>query len=116
MIELLNEFDFHPRIAATPGIALVFFSGPNCASCRHLKALLQAEMSHFRQQLGTLHVYEVRADKSMALVNEFDVFHLPSLFLYRDGRFHCALQSEANPAALIESINNALRQPAQEEP
>jgi len=116
MIIELDEFNFHQQIEATAGIALVFFTGPHCASCHHLRDLLLANDGVLKKALGEFVAFEVKADKSGALVNEFNVFHLPSLFLYKNGVFHCELHSEAHPQKIIEAIKVALTKPAEEEP
>ena len=112
----LDEFNFYPQLEATSGTALIFFTGPHCASCHHLRDLLIDNKSLLNDALGKFVAFEVKADKAGALVNEFNVFHLPSLFLYKDGQFHCELQSEAHPQKIIEAINKALAKPAEEEP
>jgi thioredoxin-like negative regulator of GroEL len=63
-----------------------------------------------------LHLFEVDAQRDTALVREFEVFHLPSMFLFKDGHFHCALHSPANPDALRRHIDLALAAPAEEAP
>ena len=112
----LDEFNLHPRLSATSGISLVFFSGPHCSSCHHLKNILNEEYQVFIDYFSGFSAFEVKADKAAALVNEFGVFHLPSIYLYRDGSYHCELQAEAIPTKIIEAIDSALAKPAEEEP
>ena len=116
----LDEFTFFPTLEVSKGLTLVFFTGPHCASCHHLKNLLNVEYSQFEKHFSNLNTdfaaYEIKADKAAALVNEFGVFHLPSMYLYKEGQFHCELQSEAIPSKLIEAIDQALTKPAEEEP
>jgi len=116
MIKELDEFNFHQQIEATTGIVLVFFTGPHCASCHHLRDLLLAYKDLLNNALGEFVAFEIKGDKAGALVNEFSVFHLPSLFLYNKGRFHCELQCEAHPQKIIDAIRVALSKPAEEEP
>lgn len=108
----LDQFDFHARLSDTPGAALVMFSSPDCGGCRHLRPVLQA----LRRQRPHWHVFEVDAQRDLALTHEFEVFHLPALFLYLDGHFHCELQAPARAAAIREAIDAALLRPAQEAP
>ena len=111
-ITALDEFDFHHRLAATSGVALVIFTSTGCSSCRAWKALLRDYSKH----QPTLTVFEVDAGHAQALAREFNVFHLPALFLYRDGHFHCALQSETRRDSLDTAIQTALSQAAHEAP
>ena len=97
MVEELDEFNFHPVISETTGIALVFFTGPHCASCHHLRDLLNEEKQQLTRHFSGFKAFEIKADKAAALVNEFSVFHLPTLFLYNNGQYHCELQTQAHP-------------------
>lgn len=108
----LDQFTFHHTLAATPGRALVIFTGPACGACRRLKTLLGSHAAEF----ADLQLFEVDAGEDLALTREFDIFHLPAMFLYRDGHFHCELQSEAQPQRLRRAIDNALAAPPQEQP
>ncbi len=108
----LDQFDFHHALEQTSGTSLVIFTGPACGACRRLKAVLAAEPQLF----ADLRLFEVDAQRDMALTREFGVFHLPAMFLFRDGEFHCELHSEALPAKLRSAIDAALAAPAQEAP
>jgi thioredoxin-like negative regulator of GroEL len=112
----LDEFNFHTVLSEAAGISLVFFSGPHCSSCHHLKHLLNTEFQQFTGYFLDFSAFEIKADKAAALVNEFGVFHLPSVYIYRDGEYHCELQAESVPSKIIEAIEAALLKPAEEEP
>lgn len=116
VLQELDEFSFHHRIADTSGVALVFFTGPDCSSCHHLRNLFASESEQFHKHLDEFIAYEIKADKSTALVNEFGVFHLPSMFLYNDGVYHCELHAQALPHEIITAIKLAVNKPAEEEP
>ena len=116
----IDEFTIHETLEDSNGLTLVFFTGPHCASCHHLRDLLskniQSLKDYFSKKDLDFNVFEIKADKASALVNEFNVFHLPSLFLYQYGQYHCELQTEAHPQKIIEAIERALSKPAEEEP
>ena len=111
-IQLLDEFTYHHIIAETTGIALVFYVGPKCGSCHHLRHAL----NEYLHQYNDLSVFEVDAVKSSALIHEFNIFHLPSMFLYKDGRYHCEFHTEALPDRIHKAIEQSLLLPAEEEP
>lgn len=115
-VTVRDEFNFHSNITDSAGISLVFFSGPHCASCHHLRDLLNLESKQFTSHFSQFSAFEIKADKAAALVSEFNVFHLPTMFLYNAGQFHCELQAEAHPQKIIEAIELALTKPAEEEP
>ncbi|MES1997683.1 MAG: thioredoxin family protein [Pseudomonadota bacterium] len=107
----LTEFDFHPCLAHSAGVSLVMFSGPDCGSCRRLEKVLPALTAG-----RVAHLYKVDVQVSTALAREYEVFHLPSLFLFVDGRFHAPLHAESAPGIFAAAIEHALREPAHEEP
>ncbi len=116
VIQELDEFNFHSVISETSEVTLIFFTGPHCASCHHLRDLFIKDKQQFEDYFSGFNVFEIKADKASALVNEFNVFHLPSMFLYQKGQFHCELQAQAHPEKIIEAIKLALSKPAEEEP
>jgi len=106
----LDESSFHPRLAATPGIALVLFSSPACGTCRVVERRLP-EAAPVNASL-----FKVDVQQATALAQAFGIFHLPELFLYNAGHFHARLNCEINPVTLVAAVDKALSQPAEEEP
>ena len=112
MFKKLSQFNFHHKISENSATTLVFFSAKSCSSCRHLKeilALLQIQRPKWL-------IYEVDAQTDMALTQEFEVFHLPSLFLFYKKQFHQEIQAEARVPSIITAIEVALQEPAHEAP
>jgi thioredoxin 1 len=91
----LDQFNFHHLLADASGSAMVIFSGPACGSCR---------------------AFEVDVERDQALAAEFSVFHLPALFLYRDGHYHAQVECEATRTTLDSTLAELLKQPPQELP
>jgi thioredoxin-like negative regulator of GroEL len=111
-LEHLNTYDFHHVLEEQRGMSLVFFTHALCSSCRAWKKLLQT----YIQERADIRVFEVDAETEMALTNEFEVFHLPALFLYRDGKYHAPVQCTASLTALDSTIASLLQAPARELP
>jgi thioredoxin 1 len=111
-IATLDQFDFHHRIDDTPGPALVLFQTPGCASCRHWKRLL----ADYARLYGNVTLYQVDVQRDMALAHEFGLFHLPALFLYINGQFHCEFRSEARMGSLHTALDAAIGAPPEEAP
>lgn len=111
-IRLLNDHGFYDALAETTGPSIVFFSKPGCSSC-HLWKRLLGELLQLREDI---HVFQVDAEQNMALSHEYELFHLPALFLFVDGEFHCELQSEARLMHLQAALDVALNSPAEEAP
>lgn len=62
------------------------------------------------------HFYKIDVQRSTALARAYDVFHLPSLFVFVDGQFHAPLHAEAAPAPMQAALKKLLNEPAHEEP
>ena len=112
MYQQLDEGHFYAELEQTPGISLVFFTRQGCGSCKAWKQLLK----RFTEQHEHVSVFELDAEQNMGLVNEYEIFHMPALFLFNHGEFHCELQAHASDAHLLESIEQALQQPPMEAP
>jgi thiol-disulfide isomerase/thioredoxin len=107
----LDQFRYHHALEETPGRSLVFFTGPHCGACKVLRRVLAGLAADM-----DLSVFEVDAERDLALAREFAVFHLPSMFLYVDGEYHCELQAEARGPAIAAAIEAAMARPAEEAP
>ncbi|HWR76899.1 MAG TPA: thioredoxin family protein [Thiobacillus sp.] len=107
----LAEGDFHGRLAAAPGMAVVLFSAPHCGACRVWKRLLPDALSGLTHAL-----FEVDVSEATGVARYFGIFHLPTVYLYRDGRFHAELQCEAKQEAIRRAVQSLLAAPAQDEP
>ncbi len=114
-ITRISDLNYHPTLMASRGAVLVYFTAPDCGACRSLKADLQAWQKEY-PPYQALPVFEVDAVESAGLVNEFEIFHLPTLFLYKDGQFHAELKCMASPASIEQTLQAASRLPAEEEP
>jgi thioredoxin 1 len=106
----LDQFNFHHNLESAPGVSLVVFTGPACGACKTLKQVLEDA------RFGEMNLFEVDAGEEMGLTREYNVFHLPAMFLFIDGRFHCELQAEAEAAHLRTAIDAALGRPPGEAP
>jgi thioredoxin 1 len=109
--ERLSEGVFHARLAATPGVAAVLFAAPNCGACRAWKKLLPVALAGVADAL-----FEVDVGEATGVARYYGIFHLPTIYLYRDGRFHAELQCEARAEAVRETAIRVLAEDAREEP
>ncbi|MBT9590547.1 MAG: thioredoxin family protein [Thiobacillus sp.] len=109
--EALAEGDFHGRLAASSGLAVVLFSAPRCGACRAWKQLLPSALADQADAF-----YEVDVSEATGVARYFDIFHLPAVYLYRNGRFHAELQCEARLESIRLAAHHVLSAPAQDEP
>ena len=107
---VLDESRYHPMLLELGGIALVLFTSPSCGSCRVVEQRLPLAVP-----AGT-HLFKVDVQHATGLARAFDIFHLPSLLLYRDGHFHARLDCEVSASALRVELARVLDGPAEEEP
>ncbi|MEK6749364.1 MAG: thioredoxin domain-containing protein [Pseudomonadota bacterium] len=109
---ILTQFDFHHRLGQTPGIAVVYFTSTGCAACRHWRDLLQRLL---KRRLD-IRIFEVDAAQDQALTREFEVFHLPALYVFNDGSFRGPLQCEARLDIVDATIDAVAALPPQDMP
>jgi thioredoxin-like negative regulator of GroEL len=107
----LAEGAFHARLAATPGVAVVLFSTPHCGACRGWKRLLPQALAGVAQVF-----FEVDVSEATGVARYFGIFHLPTVYLYRDGQFHAELQCAAESGVIRQSAMQLLNAPARDEP
>jgi thioredoxin-like negative regulator of GroEL len=109
--ERLAEGVFHARLASAPGVVAVLFSAPHCGACRAWKRLLPEALAGIADAF-----YEVDVGEATGVARYYGIFHLPTVYLYRDGRFHAELQCEAKTGAIRETAARVLAEAAREEP
>jgi len=90
---------------------VVLFSAPHCGGCRAWKRLLPEALGNTATQF-----YEVDVSEATGVARYFGIFHLPAVYLYRDGRFHAELQCEARAGTVRQTVERLLAEPAQDEP
>lgn len=106
----LTDFDADRRLLDLPGTSLIIFTSIGCASCRWARRELP------KLALPIARLAWIDAADNAGLVERYEVFHLPALFVVRDGQFHGALSSRLQAADLIDALGAALSLPAEELP
>jgi len=108
----LDPLDFFATLDASPGVSVVVFVKPGCGACRAMKAALtQLEQRGFA---GLLFV--VDGEDGPGLVADYEIFHFPALFVWRDGHYHAQIQAPPQVARLEHALAEALAGPAEPEP
>jgi hypothetical protein len=106
----LTDFDADRLLLDWPGTSLVIFTSIGCASCRWARRELP-EMGLPVARLGW-----IDAANNGGLVERYEVFHLPALFVVRDGQFFGAISSRLSLAELSAAIGAALSRTPEELP
>jgi hypothetical protein len=106
----LTDFDADQRLLAMSGVSLVIFTSVGCASCRFAREQLP------RLDLRVDQLCWIDAGDNGGLVARYEVFHLPALFVVRDGEFFGAVQSRLTSTELNAAVGQALNRIAEELP
>lgn len=85
-------------LLAAAGRSLLIFTSVGCATCRLARQVLPAA------RLPIERLYWVDAERSGGLVQRYGVFHLPALFLVRDGELLGPVQAPLREPALVAAI------------
>lgn len=106
----LTDFDADQRLLASSGVSLVIFTSVGCASCRFAREQLP------RLDLAIDRLCWIDAGDNGGLVERYQVFHFPALFVVRDGEFFGPVQSRLTGIGLNEALGQALNRIAEELP
>ncbi len=106
----LTDLDADRRLLELPGASLLIFTGEGCSTCRWARQALP------QFHLPVDRLCWIDAGHSGGLVERYEVFHLPSLFLVCDGHFLGAIHAPLRPEPLIQALRDALSRPAEELP
>jgi hypothetical protein len=106
----LTDFDADQRLLAMSGVSLVIFTSVGCASCRFAREQLP------RLDLQVDRLCWIDAGDNGGVVERYQVFHLPALFVVRDGEFFGALKSRLTSTELNAAVGQALTRTAEELP
>ena len=106
----LTDFDADQRLLAMSGVSLVIFTSVGCASCRFAREQLPG------LDLAVDRLCWIDAGDNGGAVERYSVFHLPALFVVRDGEFFGALKTRLTRSELNAGVAQALSRPAEELP
>lgn len=106
----LTDFDADQRLLAMSGVSLVIFTSVGCASCRFARE----QLPRFDLQVDRL--CWIDAGDNGGVVERYQVFHLPALFVVRDGEFFGAIKSRLTSTELNAAVGQALTRTAEELP
>ncbi|MCA9657194.1 MAG: hypothetical protein KC486_02525 [Myxococcales bacterium] len=93
------------------GDVLLLITSPFCGACKATRRAIAGLPAGVVDR-----ILDADAGASPGLVADLEVFHLPALFLFRDGAFHRPIEAPPQIAALVAAIENAKAAPASEPP
>ncbi|WNW14229.1 thioredoxin [Pseudomonas sp. DTU_2021_1001937_2_SI_NGA_ILE_001] len=97
----LTDLDIDQQLLSLPGRSLLLFTGEGCSSCRWARQRLPS------MNLPLERLCWIDAERNGGAVQRYEVFHLPALFVVRDGDFLGALRSPLDPASLCQALESA---------
>ena len=106
----LSDFDADHALLEWPGVTLLVSVSQGCASCRYARSTLPA------LDLPVDRLAWIDAEQSGGLVSRYEVFHLPALFVIREGELCGPLYTKLATNELVTGINHIKTMPSQELP
>lgn len=106
----LTDLDADRQLLTLSGATLLVFTGEGCGACRWARAQLPG------MALAVDRLAWVDAGRNGGLVERYEVFHLPALFLIRDGAFHGRILAPLRAPALAEALGAAAARTPEELP
>lgn len=98
----LTDFDLDHQLLELPGTSLLVFTSVGCSSCRYARQQLPT------LELGLDRICWIDAEENGGAVARYEVFHLPALFVVRDGEFYGALRSPLTLGGIRHALTQAL--------
>jgi len=99
----LHGLDIDRTLYSARGPVLLVVTKEGCGACRAIKMALAG----IALPEG-LTAYEVDAGSAPALLDELDVFHLPALWIFRDGEPVGEVRADPVPCRLAATLARAL--------
>jgi hypothetical protein len=106
----LSDLDADQALLALSGVTLLIFTSEGCSSCRWARARLPG------MDLSCDRIAWVDAERNGGLIQRYEVFRLPALFVVRDGLFFGALKAPMAESELNQGIQACLSHDAEELP
>ena len=106
----LSDFDIDQQLLALPGVSLLIFTSVGCSSCRWARLHLPD------QTLPVERLCWIDAEENGGAVQRYGVFHLPAMFVIRDGDFYGPLLTKMTADAIVRGLGQALLVQVQELP
>ncbi|MBH3440844.1 MULTISPECIES: thioredoxin family protein [Pseudomonas] len=106
----LSDLDADQALLALSGVTLLIFTSEGCSSCRWARERLP-EMS-----LPCDRIAWVDAERNGGMVQRYEVFHLPALFVVRQGLFYGGLKTRMTESELNQGILACLSRDADDLP
>lgn len=98
----INDGNADRALLDAPGTSLLVFHSITCGNCR----IAREQLPKF--ELPAERIFWVDAGRNGGLVERYEVFHLPAIYVVRDGTFYGAISAQLADWDLRQRIYQAL--------
>ncbi|CAJ49234.1 thioredoxin family protein [Bordetella avium] len=98
----INDSTADRQLLDAPGLSLVVFHSETCPNCR----VARQQLPDF--ELPVERIFWVDAGRNGGLVERYEVFHLPAMYLTRDGAYYGPISAQLAEWDLRQQIAQAL--------
>ncbi|CAM3145957.1 thioredoxin [Pseudomonas floridensis] len=98
----LSDFDIDHQLLGLGGTSLLIFTSVGCSACRWARQQLPG------MELPVDRLCWIDAQDNGGAVQRYEVFHLPALFVVRDGVFYGGLRAPLTFEGLASALDRAL--------
>ncbi|AZY49004.1 thioredoxin family protein [Bordetella avium] len=98
----INDSTADRQLLDAPGLSLVVFHSETCPNCRTARR----QLPDF--ELPVERIFWVDAGRNGGLVERYEVFHLPAMYLTRDGAYYGPISAQLAEWDLRQQIAQAL--------
>ena len=99
----LTDFTIDHQLLALPGTSLLVFTSQGCTSCRWAREYLPT------LALPLDRLCWIDAADNGGAVARYEIFHLPALFVVRDGDFYGALHAPLTAVGISQGLDQVLQ-------
>ncbi len=87
-MQTVGEAGFESKVLKAEGVVLVDFCADWCDSCRYQEPALESIAEEYEIEGGDSRItfVKVNIEKNSNLVAEYRVIHIPTLFLFKEGK------------------------------